>query len=271
MKTLIAIITSQSKVLRYAVFAVLCSPSLVWPQSPLAGSHATREIIFAAQADFKSKFYKSCNRIQILEALDLRPVGMREKKTFNAGDKWEEKWRINACGEIAVHWLAFEMIAIKGQTALSMRIGPAENAKDNTKQLSFDGLNWEVGSSDYGPNHAFVEYVIKGESIEAWTRLFTLAEGKSTLSAAELIASHKKKFAAEGCPASDFRIIHDGEGDVIYFWGYSQCTVPKEEFNIGRVVSKDSKIYFLTHAARKQPAASELKRISTALKNFKIR
>ena len=71
-------------------------------------------------------YYKGCENIQILELVDLSTAEMRNKDPMMAGDKWSDKWKINACGKAAIHMVEFGLINVGGRISISQFIKPAE-------------------------------------------------------------------------------------------------------------------------------------------------
>src|SRR5512135_2764210 len=104
-------------------------PSIATPaltSAKLAGSNATPQMMNSVRGILRLWYYKGCTKIDILQLVSLSPEDMRGKEPLVAGDKWTEKWKVDACGTIAVHPVEFELIAVGGQISPSMDVKPAE-------------------------------------------------------------------------------------------------------------------------------------------------
>ena len=43
-----------------------------------------------------------------------------------SGDKWSEKWKVNACGKNALHTVEFDLINVGGRISIPQFIKPAK-------------------------------------------------------------------------------------------------------------------------------------------------
>lgn len=95
-------------------------------QTQLAGSNATPQMMASVRGMLQLWYYKGCSKVGILELVTLSPEAMRGKNPLVAGDKWSEKWKVDACGTLAVHTIEFELIDVGGQISTSLNVKPAE-------------------------------------------------------------------------------------------------------------------------------------------------
>lgn len=95
-------------------------------QAQFTGSNATPQMLASARRVFRLWYYKGCEKIDILELVSLSPESMRGRSPLLAGDRWTEKWKIDACGTIAVHAIEFALIDVGGTISNSLNVKPAE-------------------------------------------------------------------------------------------------------------------------------------------------
>lgn len=95
-------------------------------EAQFTGSNATPAMIISVRRMLQVWYYKGCEKISILELVSLSPESMRGKDPLMAGDKWTEKWKIDACGTVAVHPIEFDLIQVGGQISISQNVKPAE-------------------------------------------------------------------------------------------------------------------------------------------------
>lgn len=253
--------------IRYASVALAISfgTSGLLAEAPLPGSNATPQMLGSVRLDLQRKYYQNCKTINILELVDLQPPNMKGKPVFKPGDKWSEKWKVNACGATAVHPINFELIAVKGQTALSQEVLPAVSPSPAPVAIRFAGATWKVSNLRQGAFGSMREFTTNGESVVAWTRLLTIVESNAPISPGASLAQLRKKFLSEGCPSADFRTLSEKSDEVIYFRGYSHCTPPDQEFNVVRSATLGGKNVTVIYAIRKSPSDEEIKQIANEL------
>lgn len=118
----------------FALFTCSGGKSLIMVRPEDAQLHSNDSkkkplIVKMARMDLIMKYYKDCSKIELLERFDFTPESMLHKKMFAPGDKWTEKWKINACGTIAVHEVKLDVTEIRGRYGIYVVTKPAEYRK----------------------------------------------------------------------------------------------------------------------------------------------
>lgn len=258
------------KELLFAVLTLVFLATGLVADSPLAGSNATPQVILAVRLDMQREYYPDCQDIRVLSLVDLQPQSMRGKRVFQAGDKWSEKWKIDACGSVAEHPITFELIAIQGQIALSQRVLPAVIPAPVAESFTFAGKVWILQNRQKTQTETMREFTTNNESVQAWSKLLTIFDWKESFSIADGLAHIKARAQSEGCPPADLRILSEKSDEVVYYRSYARCAKPDKEYTIARMVNRAGKTVTIIYAARTEPNQQEVRLLASELSKLAL-
>lgn len=125
-------------------------------------------------------------------------------------------------------------------------------------ELQFDGRPWSIGYSAHEPTQgAATEYVLPGETVEAWTELVTvelLPRAQRRADVNELVeATHD--FFARSCLQLYWRILKRQKQEVLYEWrhaGSPQLGQPPQH-EISRYVKGETGIHRAAYVVKSNP------------------
>lgn len=111
--------------------------------------------------------------------------------------------------------------------------------------------------------YAFEEFVPKGESIENWTRLFTiqtLARTKSSPDDPIRMMTGLKGLMEKRCPNLFWKVISESNHDILYEYHFDNCPGQPSQHEISRILYGKWNIWRISYT-QKGPPINEIERL----------
>ena len=125
-------------------------------------------------------------------------------------------------------------------------------------ELQFDGRPWSIGYSAHEYSQgAATEYVLPGETVEAWTELVTielLPRAQRRANVNEIVAG-TNDFFARSCLQLHWRILKRQKQDVLYEWRHAGCPQMGQppQHEISRYVKGEFGIHRAAYVVKSNP------------------
>src|SRR5262245_24799678 len=135
----------------------------------------------------------------------------------------------------------------------------AARAPQASVAFEFDGRSWELGYQTEVGSQAISEYVLHGETVDRWTELVTLQtfSGPEGAVPSSSVVDEFKQKVLKGCPDALWRVVNEGQDDVVYEWRTTDCRGWDNQHEIARIFKGGSGLHRLAYATRTLPLADE--------------
>jgi hypothetical protein len=175
-------------------------------------------------------------------------VGDPDDKTGRNGD---EKW--------AYGFMALEFRRGRLYQAVDMRGLRRLPDAAAAWRLPLDVREWSVGHRIANQSGSVAEWVRNGETVQDWTRLFTVQRmfrRGGTTSARDLV----KKIEADVkrvCPNAEVKVLRDGAKDLLYEWRIPEGSRLAAQHEIARIVIGKNDAHRIAYKGRGAQLPSE--------------
>ena len=143
--------------------------------------------------------------------------------------------------------------------ALLLLFSSSNNVYAEKVQLHFDDRQWEVGYNAKNNEQGIIEYVLKGESVSAWSELVTaqIMFGLQTKVSAREYMEDMEKNIKKMCPNAKWDVIVDGANDILFEWQVADIPNYADQYEITRIINGNEGIHIIHYATKKPPISSE--------------
>ena len=126
-------------------------------------------------------------------------------------------------------------------------------------KLVFDDRQWEIAYEVEDQQQGMVEFVVKGEDVNAWTELVTLQAffGLQETATPDGYMDGMGEGLRNICPDARTNLIRKGANDVVFGWEIAACPGQEAQYEIDRVIAGAKALYVIHYATRKLPVASQ--------------
>ena len=117
----------------------------------------------------------------------------------------------------------------------------------------FDERSWKLGWSQNQDGAVYEEYVLEGESVEAWSELVTIQffPGLQKNTSPDVYEASVKASLTSTCPSIQWESIYQTKDDRMWKWSIKGCPGQEDQSEIARL-KQTSKGFHLWHYAIKQ-------------------
>jgi hypothetical protein len=144
------------------------------------------------------------------------------------------------------------------QSAEQPLSGPQE-APERWK-FNFDSRQWQLGYQEATNQGAIREYVLQGQTVEAWSELVTsLFVARNDVSIQDLFGNIKDMLS-QGCPSLSLSTIEQSASSIIFEWRHKGCQGFPPQHEIKRIVQDRAGILSLAYAAKTEELSEERRR-----------
>lgn len=111
--------------------------------------------------------------------------------------------------------------------------------------------DWKLGHASDRRGQTVAEYVPRNESIDNWTRLFTIQflEGVRSSPAANM--EQLRTLMLKRCPAVDWHVVAQDSGSILYEWKISGCGANADQHEIARLLRGNEGLHRIAYTERR--------------------
>lgn len=126
-------------------------------------------------------------------------------------------------------------------------------------KLIFDEREWETAYDVESADQGMAEFVVKGETADAWTELVTLQAffGLQETATPESYMNGMVASLKQACPSAKANLLRKGEKDIVFDWEIAACPGQENQYEVNRVMTGAKALYVLHYATRKLPVSAE--------------
>ena len=148
---------------------------------------------------------------------------------------------------------------IMGIIAAGLILCAAGHSHAEQVKLTFDDRQWEIGYEVEDTQQGMVEFVVKGENVNAWTELVTLQAffGLQETATPESYMNGMGEGLRKACPDARTNLIRKGANDIVFDWEIKSCPGQEAQYEIDRVIAGTKALYVIHYATKKLPVAAE--------------
>ena len=131
-------------------------------------------------------------------------------------------------------------------------VGPGSAQQENLG-FAFDMSDWQVGHSAENRSERSMEFVLKGEKIDNWTRLVTMQTFKKSAVSGESLETTVNKMAKQmsaQCPETVWNVIERGPNTILYEFRVQNCPPNADQHVIARVLDGKYNRFHIAYAAK---------------------
>src|SRR5262249_31112217 len=116
--------------------------------------------------------------------------------------------------------------------------------------LRFDSRQWHLGYQESSATMSIREYVLPGETVEAWSELVTsLLVKREDVSVQTVFESFKGQLLQD-CPAAKISTIEQSDTNILYEWQHQGCKGFPPQHEIKRITRGPGGILILSYVAK---------------------
>ena len=182
-------------------------------------------------------------RVLLLTSLILLGSACTDNGTREVYDaqEWAPEDNIN---------IAKEKSDSKENTVQALNVNKEQDSKSLLNPNVIGGKEWDLGFSD-SSNGLFLEYVLKGESIEDWSELITIQKFSSTDNVHQVedyLNQFKISLQKSINGKLDFQVLKKETNDALYEFQLVDDKNQPDQYELGYILKKDSNIWFFHYA-----------------------
>lgn len=124
---------------------------------------------------------------------------------------------------------------------------------------AFDARNWSVGFRTENATQKITEYVLQGQTVEAWRELITRQEftGKG-IPFDKMLAQMRAGFGPD-CASMRWDVLRQNETEAVYQWSHEGCRNYPPQFEVARLSRTERGICRWAYASKEVPLADSSK------------
>ncbi len=125
--------------------------------------------------------------------------------------------------------------------------------------LHFDDRDWQVGFEDEQPGVMMREYVVDGESVEAWTELVTAQffPDLQGIDSAEFVDLMKESMEGDATGKLEWNVFNEKEDGLMYEFILTEDELYGDQHEVARVIEADDGLFILHYAIMEAPMSDE--------------
>lgn len=145
--------------------------------------------------------------------------------------------------------IAKEKSDSKENTVQVLNVNKDQDFKSHHNPNVIGGKEWDLGFSD-SSNGLFLEYVLKGESIEDWSELITIQKFSSNdnVQMEDYLNQFKISLQKSINGKLDFQVLKKETKDALYEFQLVDDKNQPDQYELGYILKKDSNILFFHYA-----------------------
>lgn len=159
---------------------------------------------------------------------------------------------ITAIGLMSVSGL----LAQSAEKPLSSTTVGSQEAPE-TWRFNFDSRPWRLGHQEAAPQMSIREYVLQGETVEAWSEMVTSFFVARQSVTVEDMFKNFKKLLSQDCPSLSLSIIERSDTNILFEWQHQGCRGNPPQHEIKRIARGPGGILFLAYVAKATELSEE--------------
>ena len=119
----------------------------------------------------------------------------------------------------------------------------------------FDGRSWKLGWSKNQDGAVYEEYVLDGESVEAWSELVTVQffPGLQKNTSPDIYEASVKTDLTSVCPSIQWESIYQTKDERMWKWSIKGCPGQEDQSEIARLMRTSDGIHLWHYAIKQAP------------------
>ncbi len=145
-----------------------------------------------------------------------------------------------------------------------VELGPPSKAADTQKHpevwtFNFDSRPWKLGHQAANAEETIREYVLQGETVEAWSELVT-SHSLARVVEPKAVVETMKALQSKDCPSFRSAILEESAASVLYEWQHKGCRGFPSQHEIRRIARSSRGTLFLAYVAKTEQLSAEQRR-----------
>jgi hypothetical protein len=122
--------------------------------------------------------------------------------------------------------------------------------------FNFDSRPWKLGHQEANNQGSLREYVLEGETVEAWSELVT-SMFVSGNDAVKDVFKRVKRLLSQDCPSLRLTVIEDSSTNVLFEWQHKGCRGYPPQHELKRIAQGRGGILSLSYVAKTAELSDE--------------
>ena len=144
--------------------------------------------------------------------------------------------------------------------------------QEDVGPLPDDGRGWKVGHEASRGNSRIIEWVLPGETVQAWSELISvqMIRGFSPEMTPAKIFELDSGMKRKGCADASGRVVAQSQTELLYEWKLSKCAPMRDEYLIGKFILGPRAMTHVWYAKTAPMSAAETKKWTDIVAKTKI-
>jgi hypothetical protein len=156
-----------------------------------------------------------------------------------------------------------QLAVLTNTVRLVQQAGAAANApvRAPASPVEFDARTWTVGFDQGARREHITEYVLPGQTVDAWRELFThqeLQDADAPVRIDKLLA-RVKELHARDCPSLDWQVLRLADAEAVYQWSHDGCRGNPAQYEIVRLTRTGKGLCRWAYTSKDMPIANARK------------
>lgn len=132
-------------------------------------------------------------------------------------------------------------------------------ARMDSLELYFDDRDWQLGFQDEQSGNIIMEYVLEGETVEAWSELVTaqFLGGMAGASPRDLADSMEESLYLSSDGELDWKVFDEEDDELMYEFILTDDSVHEDQHEIARVIAVDDGLFVIHYVTEGAPMSAE--------------
>lgn len=123
----------------------------------------------------------------------------------------------------------------------------------------FDGRQWIIGYDASDSQQHITEYVLPGQTVEAWRELIThqvFFDPQHLIPIKDLVRLTREGFGAD-CKGFRWKVLRENEAEAVYAWSHSGCSEFPPQYEVSRLAKCTKGICRWGYSTKEVPISLE--------------
>jgi hypothetical protein len=123
-------------------------------------------------------------------------------------------------------------------------------------KFNFDSRRWQLGSQSTDGQQSIRQYILQGDTVEAWNELVTSFYHQGTLPPKAIFENMKNQLS-KNCPSLHISVIEESATSILFEWRHKGCGGFPPQHEIKRIAQNSSGVLFLAYVAKTEQLSEE--------------
>ncbi len=159
---------------------------------------------------------------------------------------------------------SFLLVMTVGLAGAPVLLGQSGSLPERWK-FDFDSRPWQVGNQSAADRQEIREYVLAGETVEAWSELVTSFYVAGVEMSVKDVYKNMKTQLSQDCPSLDISVLEKSSASLLFEWSHKGCRGNPSQHEIRKIARGQGGLLFLSYAAKTAKLPDEKRQAWTSI------